>query len=146
MPTELPPFYFRIRDNGAVVFRVDAENRQRRIEMQEIAVVNLRNGSVKPHGDHVLTEEEKAEIGRWMAARTAELKAREIDDILRTVDHLNLTTQWAQTKAEDDELEVVTERLLLAMHDLRGVLVRKKADRLMRAAGGGGATDGSGDD
>ena len=29
--------YFRIRENGATVFRVDTENRQRRIEMDQIA-------------------------------------------------------------------------------------------------------------
>ena len=33
MVAELPPYYFRVRDNGAFVFRVDTENRQRRIEM-----------------------------------------------------------------------------------------------------------------
>ncbi len=37
---------------------------------------------------------------------------------------------WAQQKATPDELEMVTDALLLAMHDLRAVLVRKKADRL----------------
>ena len=44
---------------------------------------------------------------------------------------MNLTTQWAQSKASDAELEAITDRLLLAMHDLRTVLVRKKADRLV---------------
>ena len=31
-----------------------------------------------------------------------------------------------------NQLEAVTDDLLLAMHDLRSVLVRKKADRLMK--------------
>ena len=31
-------------------------------EMDEIAVINIRNGSVKPHGDHVLTDEEQEEL------------------------------------------------------------------------------------
>lgn len=57
-----------------------------------------------------------------------------MDDILRAVDHMNLTTQWVQTRASDEQLEQVTDALLLAMHDLRSVLVRKKADRLMKAA------------
>jgi hypothetical protein len=51
MAGDLPDYYFRIRDNGAVVFRVDTENRQRRIDMDEIATVNVRNGNIKPHGD-----------------------------------------------------------------------------------------------
>ena len=67
-----------------------------------------------------------------MATRQATLAARDLDDISRAIDHLNLTTHWAQTRASDAELEAVTDSLLLAMHDLRSVLVRKKADRLMR--------------
>jgi hypothetical protein len=128
--TDLPPYYFRIRENGAVVFRVDTENRQRRIDMEEIATVNVKNGNVKPHGDRALTSDEEALIGAWLAERQALLAARDVDDILRAVDHLNLTTQWAQSKATDAQLEDVTDALLLAMHDLRTVLVRKKAERL----------------
>lgn len=138
--SELPEYYFRIRENGAAVFRVDTENRQRRIEMQEIAVVNIRNGNVKPHGEHVLTDEEQSVIAEWMEERRAVLADRDIDDIHRAVDYLNLTTHWAQSRASDDDLEDVTDRLLLAMHDLRSVLVRKKADRLIKGSGGGAAT------
>jgi hypothetical protein len=133
MTAELPDYYFRVRENGAAVFRVSTENRQRRIEMEEIAVCNVRNGNIKPHGEVVLTQADLAAIEDWMASRQAELAAREVDDILRTVDHLNLTTQWAQSRATDAELEAVTDRLLLTMHDLRTVLVRKKADRLGKA-------------
>jgi hypothetical protein len=131
MSGDLPAHYFRIRENGAAVFRVDTENRQRRIELEEIAFVNTRNGNIKPHGDAELTEADRAAIAEWLAARQAELAAREVDDILRAIDHLNLTTHWAQTRASDEALEAVTDRLLLAMHDLRSVLVRRKAERLM---------------
>ncbi len=130
MTAELPEYYFRVRENGAVVFRIDTENRQQRIEMDQIAVINIRNGEVKPHGQRSLTEADKAEIARWMDARKALLAQRDIDDIHRAVDYLNLTTQWAQSKASEEQLEEVTDRLLMAMHDLRSVLVRKKADRL----------------
>ena len=44
MGSDLPEYYFRIRENGALVFRVDAENRQRRIDMEPLAVLNIRNG------------------------------------------------------------------------------------------------------
>ncbi len=130
--TELPDFYFRIRENGAAVYRVSTENRQRRIEMTEIAVVNIRNGNIRPHGSHELTEEEQGVIATWMEERCTLLAERELDDIHRTIDHLNLTAQWAQSRATEAELEDVTDRLLLAMHDLRTVLVRKKADRAGR--------------
>ncbi|UUV04976.1 hypothetical protein [Ruegeria sp. YS9] len=132
MSADLPEYYFRIRENGAAVFRIDTENRQRRIEMDQIAVVNIRNGEVKPHGQRTLSERDQAEIAQWMQERRAVLAQRDIDDIHRAVDYLNLTTQWAQSKASDEQLEDVTDRLLMAMHDLRTVLVRKKADRLSK--------------
>lgn len=134
MPGDLPDYYFRIRDNGAVVFRVDTENRQRRIELIEIATVNVKNGTIKAHGADALSDLDLKEINAWLAARTALLAGRDIDDILRAVDYLNMTTQWAQTKATDDQLERVTDDLLLAMHDLRSVLVRRKSDRLAKTA------------
>ncbi|MEP5631900.1 MAG: hypothetical protein ABJP79_08465 [Tateyamaria sp.] len=131
MGTELPEYYFRVRENGAAVFRVDTENRQRRIEMDQIAVVNIRNGEIKPHGDRTLSQTDLTRIQQWMTERSAVLAHRDIDDIHRAVDYLNITTQWTQSKATDEQLELVTDALLLAMHDLRSVLVRKKADRLM---------------
>lgn len=132
MAATLPDYFFRIRENGAFVFRVDSENRQRRIDMEQIAAVNIRNGEIKPHGGRSLSERDLSEIKSWMEERRAVLAARDIDDIKRAVDHLNLTAHWAQTKATDDQLEAVTDDLLLTMHDLRSVLVRKKADRLIK--------------
>lgn len=92
---ELPEFYFRVRENGASVFRVDTENRHRRIEMHEIAMVNIRNGNIKAHGAHELTADETTAITQWMEARRALLKRRDLDDIHRTIDHLNETAHWA---------------------------------------------------
>ena len=130
MAGDLPDYYFRIRENGAAVFRVDTENRQRRIEFAEIAMVNVKNGNVKPHGDTQLTAADMAAITGWLAERRTLLEAREVDDILRTVDHLNLTAQWVQSRATLPQLDQVTDALLLAMHDLRMVLVRRKAESI----------------
>lgn len=132
MAGDLPEYYFRVRENGAAVFQIDTENRQRRIEMDQIAVINIRNGDIKPHGGHTLSPEDEKAIRKWMRARSETLARRDIDDIFRAVDNMNLTTQWAQSKATDDQLEAVTDGLLLAMHDLRSTLVRKKADRLLK--------------
>jgi hypothetical protein len=132
MAGDLPDYYFRVRENGAVVFKVDTENRMRRIEMDQIAVINIRNGEVKPHGQRELSPEDMAQIESWMAQRAEVLAYRDIDDIHRAVDYLNITTQWVQSKASPEQLEDITDDLLLAMHDLRSVLVRKKADRLMK--------------
>ncbi|WP_294608922.1 hypothetical protein [uncultured Roseovarius sp.] len=132
MAGDLPDYYFRVRENGAFVFRVDTENRQRRIDMEQIAVINIRKSEIKPHGDRALTEEDIAAIRDWMAERLKLIEHRDIDDILRAVDYLNTTTHWAQSRATESQLEEVTDALLLAMHDLRTVLVRKKADRLLK--------------
>lgn len=128
--SSLPNLFFRVRDNGAAVFRLDSENRDRRLEFDQIAIVNTNRGDFKPHGDSVLSPEDVAAITDWIAARTSLLAAREIDNVHRAMDAINLTTQWAQARATDNQLEEVTEQLLLAMHDLRTVLVRKKADRI----------------
>ena len=119
MGADLPDYYFRVRENGAAVFRVDTENRQRRIEMDQIAVINIKNGEVKPQGDRVLSEVDISQIEAWMAQRMALLAQRDIDDIHRAVDYLNITTQWVQSKASDEQLIGITDDLLLAMHDLR---------------------------
>ena len=135
MPGDLPDHYFRVRENGAIVYRVDAENRQRRIEMDQIATVNTKNGDIRAHGERKLSPEDMAAIRDWLERRQALLAMREVDDILRAVDHLNLTAQWVQHRASGEHLDAVTDALLLAMHDLRGVLVRRKAERLAEGAG-----------
>ncbi len=131
MTGELPDYYFRVRENGAFVYRVDTENRQRRTDLDQIAVVNIRKGEIKPHGERELSDEDTTVIRDWIAERLELLEYRDIDDIHRAVDYLNTTAHWAQSKATDEQLDAVTDALLLAMHDLRTVLVRKKADRLL---------------
>ena len=130
MVADLPDYFFRTRDGGASVFRVDSNNRHRRIEMEQIASINMRTGEVRPNGDRELFAEDLQAIDAWMADRKETLEWREMDDILRTVDQINATAHWAQSSATDAQLESVTDTLLMAMHDLRSVLVRKKAAAL----------------
>ena len=86
----------------------------------------MRSETIKSQGDTPLTDEETKLIKDWMHERKTVLEEREIDDFLRTIDHLNLTAQWAQLKASDVDLERDTDQLLLSMHDLRTILSRKK--------------------
>ncbi|WP_282091280.1 hypothetical protein [Epibacterium ulvae] len=130
MAVDQSEYFFRTRENGAFVFRIDAANRHRRIEMDQIAVVNIRNGDIKPHGDRDLTPDDLQAINTWMEERNTLLQKRDMDDIYRTIEHLNLAAHWAQSRASDTQLEAVTDDLLMAMHDLRTVLVRKKSERL----------------
>ncbi|MCC6006075.1 MAG: hypothetical protein JJU40_00175 [Rhodobacteraceae bacterium] len=132
MSLSLPRLYFRTRDNGALVFRVDVENRQGRLDLEQIAAINIRSGEIKPQGNVEIADDEMAEIEAWMEARRLELAERMVDDIRRAIDHLNLTAQWAQSQATERQLEEITDALLLSMHDLRMVLVRKKSERLGR--------------
>ncbi len=132
MAGELPKYYFRVRENGAFAFRLDTQNRQRRIEMDQIAVLNMRNGEIKPHGDRTLSDDDITAIKDWMEERARILAYRDIDDIHRAVDYLNLTAQWVQSKATDAQLDAVTDNLLLAMHDLRSALVRRRSDQLTK--------------
>lgn len=132
MTADLPEYFFRTRDKGATVFKVDTSNRHRRIEMDQIATVILRTGDIKPQGGYELTDADRQAIQNWVADRSETLDWRRIDDIARAVDHLNQTAHWAQTEATDEQLDHVTEGLLMAMHDLRSVLVRKKSERLIK--------------
>ena len=131
--SNVPDYFFRVRENGAVVFRLNGENRNRRLEMEQIAVVNMRSGEVRPHSDRTLGPADLSAIHDWMAGRAATLARRETDEVERTIEQLNLAAHWAQSKASDAELERLTDALLMAMHDLRSVLVRRAADRLGKA-------------
>ena len=121
----LDGLYFRTRDNGALVYRVDTENRQRRLELEQIAVVNLRSGEIRPHNNAVIPALERNEIEKWIIARRKELNQREMQDIDRLIDQLHWAAQWMQSKATKDQAEAVSDRLMMAMHDLRSQLVRK---------------------
>lgn len=124
--------YFRHRDNGASVFRIAPENRLRRVELVEIAFVNVKNGNVRAHGGAVLTPEDHAAIASWLEERRGELAAREADDALRLADALNATAHWVQSRATAAEAEAVTDRLLYAMQDLREALVRRRAEAIAK--------------
>lgn len=132
MSLTLPDLFFRVKENGATVFRVTTETRQNRLDMTQIATVNIRNGDIKAQGNKEITEAERAEMESWIETRRTVLEARHLDDVHRTVDFLNQTAQWVQSKATPEDLDAVTDTLLLTMHDLRTILVRKKADRVMK--------------
>jgi len=133
MTAQLPQLYFRMRETGAIVFRLDGENRNRSLELRQIAVVNTNRGDYRAHADETLHPSEQAEIEAWLLKRRAQLDTRKSAEMARTVEQINLTAQWAQSQATEDELAALTDDLLLAMHDLRHVLLRKKADRLDRS-------------
>jgi len=127
MSAALPDYYFRIKENGALVFRLDTDNRQRRIEMDKIAVINLKKGEVRTHGGHELTEADRAAIDAWIERRKEQMASKAKDRVQAAVESLNIATQWINSRATPEEIAAANAALLLAMHDLRTVLVRKMA-------------------
>ena len=57
-----------------------------------------------------------------------------MEDIFLTIVLRKLTSTCAQLSATPEELGAVADRLLLAMHDLRSVLVRKKSQQIAKAS------------
>ena len=53
LTASLPGLYFRVHENGAVVFCLDPETRRGRIEMQQIAVVNVPRGEIRRQVDRL---------------------------------------------------------------------------------------------
>lgn len=74
-------------------FKVETENRQNRLDLEQIAVINICNGDMKSHGTYSRTQGEEQLIQDWVTQRKDLLARREIYDMLRTVGHLNLTAQ-----------------------------------------------------
>lgn len=132
MISALPELYFRLRDNGATVFRMADDARNGRLNMTQIATVNLRSGEYKATGDKALSEADQEAIEAWIADRQESLPWRRLDRAMQVIEDINQTAHWAQTEASDKDLEGVTDALFLAMHDLRQVLVRKTADRVRK--------------
>lgn len=123
--------YYRTKDNGAVVFRVDLENRQKRMDLKQIASVNLNKSKVNPMSDCPPTDDELRDIQDWIAQRKIIVAERQIDDVRRLIDDINATAQWLNTKADAKQLDALADDLLLSMHDLRSVIVRRKSDQLI---------------
>lgn len=122
--------YFRIKDNGATVFRVEDENRQRRMDFQPIAEANTRNGDIKPRKDSNLTDAERADIEAWIEARREALVARERTDAQLTLERINAAANWFSSKPDIATAEAMADDMLLALHDLRSAIVRFKSKNM----------------
>ncbi|MGB0412610.1 MAG: hypothetical protein ACPGFA_13555 [Pikeienuella sp.] len=122
--------YFRIKDNGATVFRVEDENRQRRMDFQPIAEANTRNGDIKPRKDANLSDAENAEITNWIEMRRAALRERETTNAQLTLEQINASANWFSGKPDIPTAEAFADDMLLALHDLRSAIVRFKSKNM----------------
>lgn len=117
-------YYFRARPGGAMMLRIDYDPRLRRSEMHRIAGINAKTGHVDVTEGHALTDSERLMIDGWLANGTG-LQG----DAAKMVEQIGHIAHWAQFRASPDDLASATDDLLLAMQDLREVLVRKAAQR-----------------
>lgn len=131
MDNNWPELFFRKRGPGAAVFRVDSTPRSGQVDLIQIAAVNLKSGKINPSGGHDLTEQDRSTISAWAKDQALRDSAPKTP-ATKAIDAMNLAAHWVQSKASDTELDTATTDLLLAIHDLRSVLVRKSAERLIR--------------
>lgn len=122
--------YFRIKDNGATVFRREEDERLRRLDLSPIAEANVRNGAIKPRKDTAISPAETAEIEAWLAARREVLAAREANAALAAIEAMNAAANWYSGQPDGKAAASAADDVLIAIHDLRSAIVRFKAKSL----------------
>lgn len=116
--------HYRHRDNGVTVFRMEVANRNRRIELNQIASI-LKDGTVKPHKRHVPTDAELAEIATWWADWQARSAAGDLGETEEFAETLGRFTDWIARKAPGQQVDDKSDMLLTALLDLRQTVVRR---------------------
>jgi hypothetical protein len=116
-------YYFRPRPGGAALLKITYDARLKRSRLHRIAGVEA-SGVVRVVEGYTLSDAEQALIADYLAQGNG-LKGR----AAQAVADIGQIAHWAQFRASPDELAQATEELLLAMQDLREVLVRKAAQR-----------------
>ena len=119
--------YYRHRQNGVVVFRMEVANRQRRIELNQIASISKR-GEITPHKRHQPTEAELAEIEAWLADWQTRADSDDLNTTEKFLVELNQFTDWLQRRADHSEVDALSDPLLMAILDLRQVVVRRLSE------------------
>lgn len=119
--------YFRIKDNGATVFRIEENTRERRTEMVALAEANARNGQVRLRAGVELSDAEKGEIETWIAARRATLAGREARVPEDAIEAMNAAAHWISGQPDSAIADAATEDMLLAIMDLRAAIVRYRS-------------------
>lgn len=120
--------YFRLRPGGATVFRVTEMAKDRRMDLVQIANLNLKNASIKPSKNEALSEDETQRIQKWLNDRLVADAQSNREQIGELIDRLGLAAHWIKADAGDEDIAAIERQLLLAMHDLRQVLVRRKSN------------------
>ena len=118
--------YYRHRENGVTVFRMEVANRQRRIELNQIASI-IGKGEIVPHKRREPTEAELAEIKTWWDT-WRERPEDSLDETEQFIRQLNLYTDWVARRAPAEQVDRQSDELLTALLDLRQVVVRRLSE------------------
>ena len=113
-----------------MVFRLDVQNRQRRLELTHIATINAR-GEILPHKHRQPTDTEMSEIATWWADFSHRRNNGTLSTAEVLIGDLNDMANWLAKDAGSKEVEEVSDSLLMAMHDLRQVIVRRLSQQEM---------------
>lgn len=120
--------YFRIKDNGATVFRVAEDGPGGRMDLNPIAEVNVRNGELRARREAEITEPEKREIADWIVARRRAVAAEAAATPQRALEAINAAAHWYAGKPDPAAARAARNDLLMAVFDLRAAIVRHMAE------------------
>lgn len=137
--------HFRHRKNGVHVFRVDTENRERRIQLVHIANID-KHGAIVAHRRNAPTDAERDEMLAWHAGLTDRLTGDGLSTMEKETVRLNHFIHWIMQKATPEELDEHAEVLLMALLDARQVVVRAMAKSLSSSQGATHEHDGEPED
>lgn len=121
--------YFRVKNNGAQVFRITEDTNRARTDLVPVATAVLRNGEIRLQGEATLSDAERDEIATWIETRQTADSIRKRQAVEDLADNLGKTAYWVKAEATDEDLDDLYDRLLWGMHDLRTALVRRKSQR-----------------
>jgi len=116
--------YYRHRDNGVTVFRMEVANRQRRIELNQIATI-LKDGTIAPHKRRPPSDAEREEIAAWWADWQTRSATGDVCETEKFIAALGQFTDWLARRAPGEEVDQQSDALLTALLDLRQTVVRR---------------------
>lgn len=123
MNLNLPKVFFRIKDNGANIFRVKTTGKTGRIELIRLGTAAIKSQKILAQDGVTITEDEYAQIREWLSQQTS---SRLPEDLRRLSRDVNLAAQQISAKTElDPELESAINNLLLSLFDLQREVTEK---------------------
>lgn len=126
---KLQKLFYRVSKSGADVYRIDLQNRLRRLDLEKIAEIDVANNCIIPIDTIGLSDEETQDMENWQAKRQVQLELRSQNDINRLVESMNHAANWIENSASDEQVSDTSDAILMAMHDLRATIVRKMTSK-----------------